>query len=220
MIERFKTFGSWLQAFVAAVALSFNDYLQTLFKNSGIEKWYLIVLIVLTIVGMKIADLGANLLLKYIKTARQLLAGKDDIEGEWVDVGYDFQNNPKFVSFCVIEFNDGQYAMSGESWTTDGSWVQEFSSVSSNYTQRELKYNYRTGLNSAGGYSNNIFLPHDTLPREYVGRFIDDNNKIGYIVRGTRISRKFRRLPSEKRRQLAIQFLKQCKKDKLPGFKI
>lgn len=206
-----------MQAIVASAAIVLNDHFQSLFKQANLLDYHLGGLILLTIVGMKLADQGANFLVDHLRFVRRLLAGEDDIEGYWVDVDINLDNPDqiRFVEFCKIWYRKGQYIISGDSWTVDGAWVQEFSSIGGIYENKTLIYAYRAAFTPVGGYGVITFSPHDSRPTDFMCRYQDDNSRTRHITRGRRIAAGSRNLSPDQRRELALEFAKQFEQQKL-----
>lgn len=216
-MKRFREVSVWMQATVASAALLIKDQFELQFKGSKLEDYALIPLILATIVAMKFADQGANFMLDHLRWLRKALSGTDDIEGDWVNIVLDIErpDDIKYVEFCKIHFHDGQYVSSGDTWTLDGAWVQEFSSGALTYQDKESTYAYRTGLNSVGGYGTIRFSPYDAVPTDFIGRYQDDNSKRPHITRGRRLQLSARTLSVEERRQKAITFAQEFTAKKL-----
>lgn len=216
-MSNFQKVASWMQAIVASAALIFNDRFQSLFKTIGLARFYLVALILVTIVGMKLADEGGDYMIEHCRWLRRLLSGQDDIEGDWVNIafGVEAPDQIKFVEFCRIWYREGHYIISGDSWTIEGAWVQEFSSANSTYKNRELTYTYRTGLNSVGGYGTIRFFPYDSLSSDFICRYQDDNSKTRHITRGRRLTASSRSLTIDERRDIALKFARDFKDKKL-----
>lgn len=216
-MDRFSKVGGWVQAIVAALALLLNDHFQVLFNKDGTNAYYLTALILITVVAMKIADLGANFIIDNARWLRWILSGSDDIEGDWVNITLNVSapSDIRFVEFCRIWYSKGVYVISGDSWTKDGAWVQEFCSISSSYYNRELTYTYRTGLNSVGGYGLLRFFPHDSRPSDFICSYQDDNSKTRHVTRGRLLRRSSPSLSLDERRDLALKFVSEFHDKKL-----
>ena len=209
-MRSFEQLGSWLHAVVASAAIISADYFQVLFAKLGLQAYYLVGPILLAVIGIRISDLGASFLVENIRIFRRVLSGKDDIEGDWVNIVVDVDDpmTLKYVEFCRIQFVSGQYQISGDSWTPEGRWVQDFASGGSTYLGREFEYYYKTGLGRVGGYGVIRFTPHDALPSDFICRYFDESAKVPHITRGRRLSMYGRRLALDARRDAALQFAK------------
>jgi hypothetical protein len=201
----------WLNAIIAAIAVLSVDYFQRLFVRIGWNgAFYLLPPLFLALLGMSLVEPGANLTIEKSRWLRRLVSGKDDIEGDWVNIVVAI-NEPelvKAVEYCRIRYVDGRFALLGDQWTVDGRWVQDFRSADSRYANRELEFYYKTGLNRVGGYCVVRFSPADAVPSDYIARYIDEECLVPHVTRGRRLSQKFLKDSIDERRQKAISFYK------------
>ncbi|HLZ09514.1 MAG TPA: hypothetical protein VKT80_13045 [Chloroflexota bacterium] len=160
----------WLHIIVATLAVWSQDYVEAAFKKLNIGNLYLIGTILLAVIGMQVVDKIAATVIDHVQFVRMLLAGRDDIEGDWVNVIVNTANPRDVVGveYTRIRYRDGQYVMSGDTWGLDGRWIQDYATGGSSYRGRELEYYYKSGMHRVGGFGVMIFGPPDSLPH---GRF-------------------------------------------------
>jgi hypothetical protein len=207
----------WLHIIVATFAVWSQDYVQALFKKLNIGDFYLLGTIVLAVVGMQVADKVAITVIDRIQFVRMLLAGRDDIEGDWVNVIVNTANPKEIIGaeYTRIRYRDGQYTMSGDTWALDGKWIQDYATMGSSFRGRELEYYYKTGMHRVGGFGVMIFGPPDSLPTDFVCRYVDEGLPAPHVARGRRLTRRLRPVPQDTRRAHAIAFAESFEKDGL-----
>jgi hypothetical protein len=186
-----------------------QDRIQDAFKHLNLGSYSLIVTALLALVGIQLVDRIALALVDRLRWLRRMLSGKNDIEGDWVNVVMDpsSPNAPLKVEYCRIYFNEGKYILAGDTWTLDGEWTGDFiTSGGSYYEGRDLEYYYKRGIDGLGGVGFIHMRPPDSLPREWTCRFINEDTKRVWHARGGRVSTKLRDVPTEDRRRVALAF--------------
>lgn len=205
----FLSLSQWTNPVVVTGAFLTNNIFNSLFTKVGVPEYHMVGPILLSVVGMIVADKVVGTIVERIRLFRRALAGIDYIEGEWINT-VATRDNPKNilgVEFCVIRYSAGQYKVMGDTWDIDGRHLHNFSSEGSNYTGRELEYYYKTGLDKIGGYGKIIFSPIDQVATNFFCEFIDAETKEPYMTVGRKISGFFGNNDLESRRQKALECL-------------
>jgi hypothetical protein len=110
------------------------------------------------------------------------------------------------VEYCRFYYSDGQYVASGDQWTTDGKWIQGFMSEGSTFKGRELEFYYKTGVHRVGGYGVLLFSPPDTMPTDFLCRYVDEEVIAPHVTRGRRLSNALKPVDIDERRHQAVKF--------------
>ncbi|MGH3841677.1 MAG: hypothetical protein ACRDS0_09585 [Pseudonocardiaceae bacterium] len=201
----------WIHIVVTTLVVWSQNHIEEVFKKLDIANYALLGAIVLAVAGMQLFDWAAIGVIDQCRWIRRILSGRNDIEGDWVEVVIDPANPDKItrVEYCRIRFQQGKYILSGDSWTTEGRWVDNFVTTGgATYTGRELEYYYKAGIpRAAYGLGVIIFSPEDSPPTEFVCRYLGDDSKVMNSAKGRRISTRLRRVDSDKRRDAALNFL-------------
>jgi hypothetical protein len=98
---------------------------------------------------MQILDRAVITAIDRCRWFRGILSGRDDIEGDWVDAIVDPANPDRIVNveYCRIRFQQGKYILSGDLWTAEGKWIDNFVTTGgASYMGRELEYYYKSGI--------------------------------------------------------------------------
>ena len=135
------------------------------------------------------------------------MAGDRDIEGDWVNVVVDTADHKGeviYAEFTRIRYYKGQFIISGDTWTLDGTWKWSFASEGSRYRDHDLEYFYKTGLEGVGGYGVVRFSPKDSLPTDFVCHYLDEESKTPHRTRGRRVSNRLKSIPLDERRDKAL----------------
>jgi hypothetical protein len=210
----------WLHILIATLVVWSQDHVQSLFKKLDAESYHLLGVLLIAIVGMQLADKIATAAIEHIRVLRRMLAGRNDIEGDWVNIVVDTANPKQIIGaeYCRIRYRNGEYVLSGDTWTLDGKWVQDFRTGGSCYKDREFEYYYRTGVNRVGGFGVMIFTPTDSLPAEFVCRYVDEGIKSPHVTRGRRASSRLRKVYHDERRKAALDFAEKFEESGLLDF--
>ena len=198
----------WLHIIVATLAVWSQDFVQRIFTRLSIGQYYLLGVVILAIIVIQAVDRLANWTINTFKWIRVFLAGKDDIEGDWVNIVVNTQDPTQIIAveYCRIRYRGGQYVLTGDTWTMEGKWVSDFATEGSSFHGRELEYYYRTGVNRVGGFGIILFSPSDSLPTDFICRYVDEDVKAPHVTRGRRVSRRLRRVPQDDRKLAAMTF--------------
>jgi hypothetical protein len=219
-MKQFQQVSALLKIVVAAIMILLKDNFESLLQGSRIEDYHLIPFLLVAALGMMIADNLASIIISNLRILRRVLAGNDDIEGEWMNVVFDSGNRKqiRLVEFCVIYFDGEHYAISGDTWDLDGDYKGDFTCRAATYSNRELVFTYHvssgaesestSSISSADGYGIIKFIPHDKLPEQFYGHYSDDTsvNRTNPI-RAKRLSGS-KNLSFEERREQALAFAK------------
>lgn len=109
---------------------------------------------------------------------RQLLSGKDYVEGDWALVVADMEKQaPLYFGFLRIDFRNGQLYITGDDWLPDGTHAQAFRSMQALYRDHTLQYWYEQGASlhrpEMRGYTEIFFFPNGDLAERHAGKFLD-----------------------------------------------
>lgn len=212
-----ESISRWLHIVVATLAVLSQDYFQGVFKKLDAEHWFLVGPVALAIVGMLTADWLAELAIEKLRWVRRLLSGKDDIEGDWVNIVVDSAQPGMIIAaeYCRFRYTKGRYEASGDTWNLEGKWVSDFVSEASSFNGRELEFYYKQGIDRVGGYGVVRFGPADSLPSTFFCRYIDEQTRTPHITRGRRLSRNLSEVELEARRAAALEFAERFEKEGL-----
>jgi len=208
----FKRLTEWVNPLVVTGAVLTSNYFKLLFAKLGADSWYLIGPVLLSVIGIKAADIATKAIVERVRPLRQLLAGENYIEGEWVNIVINAAKPENVIAaeFCTIRYRGGQYVVSGDTWSLDGAWMSNFSTEGSSYRGRELEYYYKTGVRKLGGFGIIKFTPEDSVPTEFICQYLDETSEKPHITYGEKSSGKFRKLSMGARRDLALKFVADC----------
>lgn len=94
--------------------------------------------VVTAFIAMQLVDKLSFRIIDKSRWIRRLVAGSEDIEGDWVDVIADPKEPTKKVSaeYLRIRFRNGQHVVSGEGWSLDGEWRGRFETKGGDYIGR------------------------------------------------------------------------------------
>jgi hypothetical protein len=203
-----ETITKWLHAVVATLAILSQNAFGVWFAKLDIKQYAIVGPAFLAIAGILLVDGLTTRALNRMRWLRRLLAGRDDIEGDWVNVVIDTSKPDKVIAveYMRIYYANGQYVAAGDQWTTDGKWIQGFASEGSNYTGRAMEFYYKTGIHRVGGYGVLIFSPPATIPTDFICRYVDEEIMTPHVTRGVRLSNTLKTVPLEEKRLAAIKF--------------
>jgi hypothetical protein len=74
------------------------------------------------------------------------------------------------------------------------------------YSGRQLEFYYKTGIRRLGGFGVYLFSPDDSLPTDFMCRYIDEGTKSTSIARGHRVSMRLRKVDINQRCEAALEF--------------
>lgn len=210
-MKSYDTVIRWLHIVVVTLVVWSQGRIEEIFKKLDIGNYALLGAIVLAIAGLQLADQFAITVIDRCRWIRRILSGRNDIEGDWVEVVGDSTNFDKIthVEYCRIRFQQGKYVLSGDMWTVEGKWVNNFVTTGGAiYIGRELEYYYKSGIpRAAYGLGVLVFSPEDSLPMDFIGRYLGESSKVMHVAKGCRISTRLRKINSDKRRDAALNFL-------------
>jgi hypothetical protein len=216
-VKSFNEITRWLHILVATLVVWSENRVQTVFQKLGAPHLYLLGILVLALIGMQLSDwltLGA---IEHTRSIRRLLAGGNDIEGDWVNVVVNTADSHRILysEYCRVRYTRGSYVLSGDTWSLDGKWVGSFHSNGSNYQGRELEYYYRTGISRVGGFGLIIYSPDDSVPSDFICRYIDEHLGAPHVARGQRLSNKLNKVSMDERKNAALEFARDFDKSGL-----
>lgn len=207
-MRSFSAVTRWFHGMVAVVAIWTRDQVHALFLKIDIGNYALLGTFVLAIIGMQLVDQVALVAVEKLRWVRRLLSGQNDIEGDWVDIVVDPADPTRiaYAEYGRIRYCGGSYVNSGDQWTCDGKWVQNWATSGSNYQGRVLEYYYRTGVNMVGGFGVMIFTPNDSLPSDFICRYIDEEIGTVYLCRGQRLGTRMSKVSMADRKAAALKY--------------
>jgi hypothetical protein len=210
----------WLHVLVATLAVWSQARIEDIFKKLDFANYALVGTIIVATLGILMADKLAMATIDEFRWLRRILSGKNDIEGDWVDVvahGTDPCTILK-VEYSRIRFRQGRYILSGDSWTVDGHWMGDYiTEGGANYSGRQLEFYYKTGMARLGGFGICHFAPEDSIPVDFVCRYIDEGAKSTFVTRGHRVNMRFRKVKADRRRQIALEFAQDFDVNSMPN---
>ncbi|HEV2817639.1 MAG TPA: hypothetical protein VGW40_10530 [Allosphingosinicella sp.] len=193
---------------IVATAFLTQNLFQRKFEAAGIGGLYLIAPITLSVAGMVLADYLYDSVLEASRRLRRVLAGEHYIEGDWANVVIclDKPDTVESVEYCRIRYLDGQFCLTGDTYSTDGTWIGNFHSEGSMYNDRsrELEYFYKVGIGRTGGYALIQFSPLDSAPTQFICRYFDESCVAPYLTVGKRVSKRFMGYDTERRGSIAV----------------
>jgi len=185
-----------------------ENQIQEIFTKLGARSYYLIGVIVLAFIGIELADVLTNFCVEHFRWIRSVIAGADDIEGDWVNIVVN-STSPHtllYAEYCRLRFHHGAYQLSGDTWALDGKWVGSFTTSGSNFNGREFEYYYKTGIMRVGGFGYILYSPIDSTPSDFICRYIDETIKTPHVARGTRLTRTFPSRSLDDRKSRAMEY--------------
>jgi hypothetical protein len=204
----FRNITRWLHVVIATLVVWSEPGVQRVFAKLGFHNFAILALIIIAIFGMQIADSLALGAIEHFRWLRRLLAGGNDIEGDWVNIVVNTSRPLEilYCEYCRMRYTNESYVLSGDTWTLDGKWIGAFSTNGSNYQGREFEYYYKTGLMRVGGFGYIVYSPADSLPTEFLCRYIDEEIVTPHVARGRRLTRHFGPVSMEDRKRAALAF--------------
>ena len=199
----------WLHVVVATLAVWALDRIRSIFDKLDLANYALLATVILAVIGMQVADRLAIGAIDRFRWIRRILSGRNDIEGDWVEVMGDSVNPAQIirVSYSRIRFQGGRHVLSGDDWTIDGTWIGEYVTTGgANYAGRQLEYYYHIGILRSSGHGIILFSPNDSLPTEFMCKYLDEEAKSMFVAKGRRVATRLRRLDFNKRREAALAF--------------
>lgn len=167
-------------------------------SQSKIASWLgsntaaLALILMVSIIIFALAETLLSQILDRLIFVRCILYGRSFIEGVWIDVVVDKTNRAiLFGGVLLIEFENGQVCMSGESFDCEGKRLGSFGTTNCWYERFRLKYNYKlhtveSNASSEMGYGESHFARPAPAQRSssYSGFFIDTFHSMKVHVEG------------------------------------
>lgn len=208
----------WLHILIITLAMWSQGRIEAVFKKLELTNFTLVGTVILATIGILLADRFTILMIDKSRRVRRLISGSNDIEGDWVGVVVD-RTQPDVVikaEYTRIRFQRGQHILSSDTWSMDGKWEGDFIAEGVSYSGRNFEFFFETGVDRAGGFGIRKFFPHDSIPTNWTGRFIDERWRTPFLTRGRRIDFRLRRVDLSKRRELALEFARNFDDNNLP----
>lgn len=210
-MKRISDINRWLYIVVVTLVVWAQGYVQSIFHKLNARNLYLLGVVFLAIVGIQLVDWLTTHIIERFQFLRMIIAGRDDIEGDWVEIIVSTTDTKDIIAteYSRIRYHKGAYILSGDTWTLDGKWVEDFYTEGSNYQNREFEYYYKTGINRVGGFGVILFSPIDGLPTDFICRYVDENLPAPCVTRGRRVARRLKKVSQDERRAAALKFAEQ-----------
>jgi hypothetical protein len=208
-MKPYRSITRWLDVIVITFVVWSEGTIQDIFKKVDLANLAVLGTLVVAFAGVQVVDALAELAISKQRWLRRILAGSDDIEGDWVNIVVSSADPTriKYAEYCRIRYETSGYKFNGDTWNASNrKWVGEFTTSGTNYSGRNLEYYYRTGINLVGGYGSVVFSPSDSMPTEHLCRYIDESIRVPHIARGRKVSNNLKPISFEKRRDVALQF--------------
>lgn len=211
MVERFGAVARFFEIVALVGAVVSEDIFQDWFESLELgtyERFYWLGPAVLGVVGLSLSGRLAEVVLS-MRWLRSLLAGSDDIEGDWVNIVArpDDPTSLLGVEYCRIFYKRGRLRLTGETWNMDGQFTHSHSHANSSFSPPTLEYFYHSGnFDRVGGYGRMTFYPEDDRPTSFVCKYIDEETTGPIMTIGERVSTKQKKVPRQKRLQDAMDF--------------
>jgi len=207
-MKRISDINRWLYIVVVTLVVWAQGYVQSIFHKLNARNLYLLGVVFLAIVGIQLVNWLTTHIIERFQFLRMIIAGRDDIEGDWVEVIVSTTDTKDIIAteYSRIRYHKGEYVLSGDTWTLDGKWVEDFYTEGSNYQNREFEYYYKTGINRVGGFGVILFSPSDGLPTDFICRYVDENLPAPCVARGRRVARRLKKVSQDERRAAALKF--------------
>ena len=208
MKKKLSSILSWINPVILALAFLTDSFFTSLLTTLKLPNISLVGPVILSVVGMKLAESLATIIFLKSRSVRRYLMGDEDIEGYWVNIVIDVTEPDEIVAyeFCVIRYDESGVVLSGDTWNVDGAWVHNFITKGADYLDRVLEYHYRTGKDELGGYGVIKFGPLDDTPSDFVCKYVDLGDSVGSVTVGRKISDTLSGLSIEERRVIAEDF--------------
>lgn len=182
-MDYYNNFLKWYRATIATCIAVFSVYLSNTLKSKVDNVYILILGLIFAVITFRSFEVLAEKAIDKFLLLRKLIWGHQFIEGHWLDVVY--KNNSRDVSFgglILIQFNKGQFYISGCAYDLEGHEFGTFSSSSSSYSNFLLQYSH-IGLTSdkpggrVMGYGEYQFDRIGCIPFSYQGIYFDSEDK-------------------------------------------
>lgn len=165
-----------LACFAAKVSLDYLGRLQIHFLVKG-----LLVLLAIFLVYIVIRQAGTWIL--FSSTVRQILIGKEWIEGTWMDI-VRVKDQIQKVGVLYFEVREDSIFVTGSNYKTNGEVDNSFTSEITKFDWPKLRLWYQSdkrtiGSPTSGGFSELRFVPREGPPQKYSGFCQDYNGKRG-----------------------------------------
>ena len=208
-MRRYNSPRTIINATVVTLAFLSSSFFQKQFETLHIAPFYAVPPIVFPVIGLGLAETAYERLVGGLRFFRRILAGEHYIEGDWVNVVICLARPDiiESVEYCRIRYDKDHFVLTGDTFTRDGVWVNNFHTDGSMYNEkaRELEYFYKVGINRTGGYAMIQFAPQDAVPTQFVCRYFDETCDAPYITVGKRASYGFKKYNTKKRGELAVK---------------
>lgn len=211
-MRSFTQINRWLHTVVATLAVWSQGFVHDVFTKLNAPNYWLVGTIFIVLVGIQVSDFLTNAAIDHARWFRRLLAGQDDIEGDWVNIVVNQSEPDKIIGaeYCRIRYRGGTFTLSGDTWSLDGKWKHNFlTSGSATYQGRQLEYYYKTGINRVGGFGVILFSPDDALATDFICRYVDEGTKSPHATCGKRLNTRLRKIDLDDRRAAALKFAKE-----------
>jgi len=149
-----------------------------------------IVIVIIVSVFIIVSNYFVNNLVNGSSAFRRWIDPNNYIEGYWFETSPPDTNNIiKHETFVKIEYNDGAYVISGETFDSSGRSYANFKSVSSAYYNGILYFQY-TSFNQTHGIGQGFDqVQFDSPPNSYKAFIFSSSSKRYYGTDGVRIDK-------------------------------
>lgn len=161
--------------------------------GAQISNW---LFLLFALIVFAVFELLFDFVLENSTTVRRLLAGKDFIEGYWLDVARDSKSGELLnVAMIFIEYKEGRIQAHGHAFLLNGHPDGSFDTKFAEYEGRELMYGYeiRASQRSAHGKRPIIgagvytFESGHGPAKTFTGEFFDSHSASLFVVTGEKI---------------------------------
>ncbi|HEX7137796.1 MAG TPA: hypothetical protein VF219_08115 [Vicinamibacterales bacterium] len=216
----------WIQYVATGLAIIGGVWLHRMLEDkvpSAVK--YLFIGCVL-VVFFAVVEIGVRTCLNSSYTIRRLIMGAQDIEGWWADVILDPRSKePMFGAVLRVDYEGGEYVLSGQDFNDDGSTRGDFTATQSIYSRYVLSYRFDAHLlsepkPSVGGIGILNFMRRgDAIPIAFSGFLYEPHRLASLYIYGERIIdkatvaelRASQKQATEAGRRIALDYMKRSR---------
>lgn len=126
-------------------------------------------------------------LLRHLRSLRGLINGRDDIEGDWVDVSRGPDGRLHYISLQTIAYERDGLVLHGIDWKPNGDLAQMFTTDSCIYRDRRLRFIYEQKGGLVVGCGELTFAADEGRAQRYMGWVLDADHTWRPELQGVRV---------------------------------
>lgn len=127
--------------------------------------------------------------LHHVRAVRKIVAGPENIEGDWINLTYEKQPTgqivERFVGFLRIEFSNYNYVVSGADWHLNGQFSSSFGPSRVSFDGSEIVFRFQ--WHDAEGFGRISMHNNSGKPTGYDGWYLDNKTQEKVHLQGARV---------------------------------